>query len=336
MVAVADPEPIRLAKATAMVGVPGYADLHEMMRAHKDIDVVCVLTPSGLHPEHVIAVANYGRHVIVEKPMALDIRDARMMVDHCARAGVRLFVVKQNRFNVPVVKLRESLDAGRFGQLVMGSVRVRWSRDQNYYDQDAWRGTWAYDGGVFMNQASHHVDLLVWLLGEPVRVWATARRALVNIETEDTGVAVITFANRTIGVVEATTAVRPKDLEGSVSLLGAKGSVVINGFAVNKLETWKFSEPIAEDADILERFSENPPDVYGYGHARYLAHVTEAIRTGAPALVEGVEGLRSLVVINAIYESIATGREVSLAGFEPRQGRLGRYLTTAEPQPKLA
>jgi len=332
LVAVADPDEKRRAHAVSMTGARGYADLHTMMQAEGNgIDVVCVLTPSGLHPEHVVALSAYGKHIVVEKPMALDVRDAQMMIDRCSAAGVRLFIVKQNRFNVPVVKLRGALEEGRFGRLVMGSVRVRWSRDQAYFDQDAWRGTWSYDGGVFMNQASHHVDLLTWMLGEPVRVWATARRALVDIETEDTGVAVITFANGAIGVVEATNATRPKDLEGSLSLLGSGGTVVIGGFAVNRLETWRFTEALAEDASILENFSENPPDVYGYGHARYLAHIVEAVRTGAPALVEGAEGLRSLKLINAIYESMATGREISLAGFEPRYGKLGRHLGEAAP-----
>jgi len=332
VVAVADPIEERRVKAAAMAGVRGYPDFHAMMGAQGDaIDVVCILTPSGLHPEHVVALCDYGKHIVVEKPIALDLRDAQVMIKRCSAAGTRLFIVKQNRFNVPVVKMRRALEEGRFGRLVMGSVRVRWSRDQKYYNQDAWRGTWAYDGGVFMNQASHHVDLLVWMLGEPVRVWATARRALVDIETEDTGVAVITFANGAIGVVEATTATRPKDLEGSLSLLGSGGTVIVGGFAVNKLETWRFTETHAEDADIVERYSENPPDVYGYGHARYLAHVVEAIQTGKPALVESAEGLRSLAVINAIYESIATGREISLAGFEPSQSRLGRHLTQPGP-----
>ena len=333
LVAVADPVEERRANAAAVTSARPYPDLHAMMCAQGDaIDVVCVLTPSGLHPEHVVALSAYGKHIIVEKPMALDVRDAQIMIDRCSAAGARLFVVKQNRFNVPVIKMRSALEQGRFGKLITGSVRVRWSRDQAYYDQDAWRGTWAYDGGVFMNQASHHVDLLVWMLGEPVRVWATARRALVDIETEDTGVAVITFANGAIGVVEATTATRPKDLEGSLSLLGSGGTVVIGGFAVNKLETWRFTEARAEDADIVERYSENPPDVYGYGHVRYLVHVIEAVRTGKPALVEGAEGLRSLALINAIYESIATGREISLAGFEPRHGKLGRHLDAAHNQ----
>jgi UDP-N-acetyl-2-amino-2-deoxyglucuronate dehydrogenase len=330
LVAVADPIEERRAKAAAGTSAQPYPDLHAMMRTQGNaIDVVCVLTPSGLHPQHVIALSAYGKHIVVEKPMALDVRDAQIMIDRCSIAGVRLFVVKQNRFNVPVIKMRSALEQGRFGKLITGSVRVRWSRDQAYYDQDAWRGTWEYDGGVFMNQASHHIDLLVWMLGEPVRVWATARRALIDIETEDTGVAVITFANGSIGVVEATTATRPNDLEGSLSLLGSGGTVVIGGFAVNKLETWRFSETRAEDADIVERYSENPPDVYGYGHGRYLAHVIEAIRSGESALVEGAEGLRSLAVINAIYESVATGQEISLAEFEPRHGKLGRHLDLA-------
>lgn len=304
--------------------VPGYADMHEMMRAHQsEIDVVCVLTESGHHAEHAIALASYGKHLLVEKPMALSLDDAQAMVIACDRAGIRLFVVQQNRYNLPVVKLREALEAGRFGKLVMGSVRVRWCRPQSYYDQDAWRGTWALDGGVFANQASHHIDLLMWMLGEPVSVFAKTRTALVNIEAEDTGVAVITFRSGAIGLVEATTAARPKDLEGSLSVLGENGSVEIGGFAVNRMRTWQFTDSRPEDEEVLAKLNENPPNVYGFGHQRYLEAVVAALRHAGPRLVDGIEGMRSLELIVGMYESVATGKEVPLR-FIPAANRLGR------------
>ena len=155
---------------------------------------------------------------------------------------MRLFVVKQNRFNVPVVKAREALEAGRFGKLVLGTVRVRWCRDQSYYDQDAWRGTWAQDGGVLANQASHHVDMLGWFMGPVESVHARSARALVDIEAEDTAVATLKFRNGALGIIEATGATRPKDLEGSLSVLGEGGTVEIGGFAVNEIRHWNFVE----------------------------------------------------------------------------------------------
>jgi UDP-N-acetyl-2-amino-2-deoxyglucuronate dehydrogenase len=229
--------------------------------ARKNIDAVAVLTPSGLHPEHVIACARAGKHVVVEKPMALRLQDADEMIRACDEAGVKLFVVKQNRFNVPVRKAREALEAGRFGRLILGTVRVRWCRDQSYYDQDAWRGTWAYDGGVLTNQASHHVDMLEWFFGDVVNVHARATTALVKIETEDTAVATLKFRNGALGIIEATTAVRPRDLEGSLSILGEKGAVEIAGFAVNQIRHWQFVDELSSDKEVIEKFSVNPPNV---------------------------------------------------------------------------
>ena len=293
----------------AKYGVPSYTDMDEMMSKEK-VDVVSVLTPSGLHAEHVIRLAKHRKHVVVEKPMALDLGDADAMIRACDGAGIKLFVVKQNRYNVPVQKLRQALEAGRFGKLVLGTVRVRWCRTQEYYDQASWRGTWKMDGGVFANQASHHVDLLEWMMGEPESVYAKAATALVRIETEDTGVAVLKFRSGALGVIEATTATRPKDLEGAVSILGEKGAVEIGGFAVNEMKVWNFTESIPEDRDVLEKYRQNPPNVYGFGHQAYLDHVVEAILHDRPALVDGLEGRKSLEFILAMYESIETGREV--------------------------
>ncbi|HEY1551364.1 MAG TPA: Gfo/Idh/MocA family oxidoreductase, partial [Kofleriaceae bacterium] len=231
LVAVCD---IDLAKAKAIgdkLGIPAFADMDEMIAKVPEIDVVNVLTPTGYHAQHVVRMAAHKKHVVVEKPMALKLEDADEMIIACDRAGVRLFVVKQNRYNLPVQRLRKALEAGRFGKLVMGTVRVRWCRRQDYYDQDAWRGTWELDGGVLANQASHHVDLLMWMLGPVESVVAMTATQLVNIETEDTAAVLLRFANGALGIVEATTATRPVDLEGSLSILGERGTVVIGGFA---------------------------------------------------------------------------------------------------------
>jgi len=302
-------------------GVPWYVDMHAMM-ADETVDVVSILTPSGLHAEHLLAVAPYRKHVVLEKPMALTLDDADAMIRACAENEIRLFVVKQNRFNVPVQKLREAMEAGRFGRLVLGTVRVRWCRPQSYYDQDAWRGTWAFDGGVLTNQASHHIDLLEWMVGEVESVFAKSTTALVNIEAEDTAVVTLKFRNGALGIIEATTAARPKDLEGSISILGERGSVEIGGFAVNRMKAWNFVESQSDDDDVMEKFSVNPPNVYGFGHQAYYEHVVDCIRNGKQHLVDGLEGRKSLELISAIYESIETGREVRLR-FKPDRCKLG-------------
>lgn len=301
--------------------IPAYIDMHEMMKA-ESIDVVVVLTESGLHAQHTTQLAPYGAHIMVEKPMALTLDDADKMIEACDNHGVKLFVVKQNRFNVPVVQLRKALEDGRFGQLIMGTVRVRWCRPQAYYDQDSWRGTWAYDGGVLTNQASHHVDLLEWMLGDVESVFARSKTALVDIEAEDTAVVILKFKNGALGVIEATTAIRPKDLEGSLSVLGEKGSVEIGGFAVNEMKTWNFSEPLDDDDEVIEKYSVNPPNVYGFGHQAYYEHVIDCLHNKTAQLVDGLQGRKSLELINAIYESIETGREVSLR-FTPKFSKLG-------------
>ena len=302
--------------------IPVFTCMHEMMKSEA-IDVVVILTESGLHAQHTIELAEYGAHIMVEKPMALRLEDADNMISACDRHKIKLFVVKQNRFNVPVVQLKKALDQGRFGKLIMGTVRVRWCRPQEYYDQDAWRGTWAYDGGVLTNQASHHIDLLEWMMGDVESVFAKSKQALVNIEAEDTAVVMLKFKNGALGVIEATTAIRPKDLEGSISILGETGSVEIGGFAVNEMKTWNFSKEKDGDADVIKKFSVNPPNVYGFGHQAYYDHVIDCIKNDSAQLVDGLQGRKSLELINAIYESIETGKEVFMR-FTPRYTKLGK------------
>jgi UDP-N-acetyl-2-amino-2-deoxyglucuronate dehydrogenase len=321
LVGVCDVIEAKAAHIARKYSVPHFTDFDEMMRTVA-ADVVVVLTESGHHAGNVIDLAKYQKHIVVEKPMALTLTDADAMIEACDRAGVKLFVVKQNRFNVPVIKLREALDAGRFGKLVLGTIRVRWCRNQSYYDQDSWRGTWALDGGVLTNQASHHIDLLEWMMGEVESVFAMSATRLVNIETEDTAVVALKFINGALGVIEATTATRPSDLEGSISILGEGGAVEIGGFAVNQLKVWKFAEVRSEDAGIIENYSVNPPNVYGFGHKAYYEHVVDCVLRDSPQLVDGLRGRKSLELISAIYESIETQKEVHLR-FTPRHSRLG-------------
>lgn len=324
LIAVCDIDADAAQKASEMSGgIPWFNNYDDMLKK-TDVDIVNILTPSGMHPAHTIdIVKKYRKHIVCEKPMALRLEDADEMIRTCDEYGVRLFVIKQNRYNLPVQKLRQALENGKFGKIVMGTIRVRWCRTQEYYNQASWRGTWGLDGGVIANQASHHIDLLEWMLGEPVSVMAMNDTYLVDIEADDTCAALIRFSSGAIGIVEATTAARPRDLEGSLSILGEKGSVVIGGFAVNKLETWNFADESEDERNsVIRECSETPPNVYGFGHKRYLEHVLECIENNTKALVDGFEGRRSLELINAIYESAETGTEVNLK-FMPKKCRLG-------------
>jgi len=324
LVAVCDVEEDKARKIGEQFNVPYYTNMDNMMQ-QESVDVVSVLTESGNHAQHVINLSKYKKHIVVEKPMALTLDDADNMIMACEKNGCRLFVVKQNRFNVPVVKLKEAVDNNRFGKMFMGTVRVRWCRPQEYYDMASWRGTWSMDGGVLTNQASHHVDLLEYMMGPVDSVYAKGIQALANIEAEDTAAVILKFRNGGIGIIEATTATRPKDLEGSISILGEGGSVEIGGFAVNKMRHWDFVNKTKDDNDVLEKYSVNPPNVYGFGHQAYYEHVVNSIMNDTPHLVDGLEGRKSIELISAIYESMETRKEVFLR-FKPNMCKLGERL----------
>lgn len=320
LVAACDPVSEKVARVASETGASAYPTHRDMLRAEK-LDVVAVLTESGSHARVGIDCAPHVGALIVEKPMALTLQSADQLIETCDAHRTRLFVVKQNRYNPPVVALRKAIDADRFGKFVLGTVRVRWCRRQGYYDQDAWRGTWRDDGGVLTNQASHHLDLLQWLMGPVESVMAYTCTRLVDIETEDTAAAILRFTNGALGVVEATTATRPEDLEGSLSVLGERGSVVISGFAVNRLETWKFEIPSPEDESVFST-SEFPDSVYGFGHCSFYRDVLESLASGRRAMLDGLEGRKSLELINALYESATSGTEVRLR-YVPRGVPLG-------------
>jgi len=313
---------LNLAKSTGeKLHVPSYTDPNEMAIKEK-FDVFDILTPSGNHASIILDLVKYKKHFIVEKPLALRIDDADQILQVCDENGIKIFVVQQNRYNLPIVKLKEAVAQGRFGKLVLGTIRLRWCRQQNYYDEKKWRGTWAADGGVLTNQASHHIDMLIWMMGDVESVMAMTSTRLVKIEAEDTGIAIVKFCNGALGVIEATTATRPKDLEGSLSILGEKGSVEVGGFFMNQLKTWQFQDILPVDETIWANFSKNP-DMPAWNHAQYLKDAIKCIQENRRGLVDGLAGRRSLELINAIYESAETGKMVHLR-FRPQFCRLGQ------------
>jgi len=324
LVAVADIDAAKAEAKGRKYSVPWYTDYHDMLRAHPEIDVVSVLTPSGYHADHVIDVAPYGKAIICEKPMALSVEDCEAMIAACRRSGSRLFIVKQNRFNPAVVAARKALEEGRFGRMVLGSVCVRWCRHQRYYDQADWRGTWALDGGVMSQQASHHLDLLQWFMGPVESVQCQIATRLVNIEAEDTAVAIFRFKSGAIGSFEATVATRPEDICGTLSILGEHGAVIVGGVAVNRIEHWKFDDERPEDETISTRSSQEVPSVYGYGHAPYIARTIRAILDGTPGPVEADEGRRNIEILTALYESAARGGMPVKPGEPVRHTPFGR------------
>lgn len=320
---VCDNNPKALSAFIEKFKVSGFSDMHEMMK-NCAVDVVCVLTPSGCHAQHAVELSHYGKHVIVEKPMALTLDDATNMIQACQEAQVKLFVVQQNRFNLPIIQLKKALDEGRLGRLTMGTVRVRWCRSADYYQQDQWRGTWALDGGVLANQANHHIDLLQWMMGPVKSVSAMGKSFLAPIEAEDTAVAMLEFENGAFGLIEATTAVRPENLEGSLSIIGERGSVEVGGFAVNELKSWQFISSKPEDDEVLSLYKENPKDVYGFGHERFLRQVINCLKNGVDPLIDGLAGLQSVKLMEALYESMESGAKVYLKDFKRKESRLGQ------------
>lgn len=310
LAAVCDIVESRAREAGERGGVPWYT-AYAMMLEATSCDVVAVCTPSGLHPSHGILAAKAGKHVVCEKPMAISLSAADELVQACDDAGVQLFVVKQNRLNPPIQLLKRALDKGRFGRLYMANTTVRWTRPQEYYDQAPWRGTWEFDGGAFMNQASHYVDLLQWLAGPVESVTAKTATLARRIEAEDSGAAILRFRSGALGVIEVTMLTYPRNMEGSITLLGETGTVKIGGTAVNKVETWVFSD-YDDDDKLIDQVNYTPPNVYGHGHEGYYRNVMAVLRGEAVADTDGRAGRKSLELILGIYESARTGHEVPL------------------------
>jgi UDP-N-acetyl-2-amino-2-deoxyglucuronate dehydrogenase len=270
------------------------------MLRRPDLDVVNICTPSGMHAEMGIAAAKAGKHVIVEKPMALSLKEADVLLNVCDENRVKLAVCFQNRFNPPVQKLRRALEEGRGGKLTHASAVVRWFRPQDYYDQASWRGTWAMDGGCLMNQSIHNIDLLQWMMGPVESVFGYTATNHRKIEAEDVGVAVLKFKNGALGVIEASTTIYPENLEETLAIFGEKGTVELGGIAVNKIETWKFADSQDEN---LEMEQQVVPNVYGFGHDALIEDFIRAVIEDRRPYIDGREGIKALRIVLGIYHS---------------------------------
>ncbi len=287
-----------------------YEDYQEMLDNVK-MDAVIIATPSGIHPDIGITVAEKKINVIIEKPMATSLNKADQLIQACDKNRVNLFVVKQNRLNPPVRLLKNAIDKGRFGRIYSGSMIVHWTRPQSYYDMANWRGTWEFDGGAFLNQASHYFDLLYWFMGPVESVMAITSTAAHRIEVEDQGVGIIKFRNGSLASVDVSMNTYPKNLEGSITIIGEKGTAKVGGIAVNKIEVWEFKDYDDDDKYVFETDT-NPPDVYGFGHLGYLRNVIDVLNGKAKPSTDGRSGRKSLEIILAMYQSAKLGKKVNL------------------------
>lgn len=310
LVDVCDADPVALQRAVDKTGVPGHSNLASLLKS-TTADCVILTTPSGLHSSQTIEIAEAGLHVMTEKPMATRWRDGLQMVEACDRAGVKLFVVKQNRRNATLQLLKRAVEQKRFGKIYSVALNVFWTRPQEYYDSAKWRGTWEFDGGAFMNQASHYIDLLDWIAGPVESVMAYTGTLARDIEVEDTGVAAIRWRNGAMGALNVTMLTYPKNMEGSITILGEKGSVRISGVAVNDIQIWEFEDSRPEDAEV-KNASYATTSVYGFGHPLYYDNVIKTLRDEAQPETDGREGLKSLELLIAMYLSARDGKRVAL------------------------
>ncbi len=310
LVGVCDIDPAALDAAVKETGTKGYSNLAAML-ADTNADIVVLTTPSGLHPEQAIEIAEAGRHVMTEKPMATRWHDGLRMVKACDDANVRLFVVKQNRRNATLQLLKRAVEQGRFGKIYSVAINVFWTRPQDYYDSAKWRGTWEFDGGAFMNQASHYIDLLDWVIGPVESVMAYTATLARDIEVEDSGVAVLRWRSGAMGTLNVSMLTYPKNMEGSITILGEKGAVRIGGVAVNEIQKWEFAEP-HEDDEKVRAASYETTSVYGFGHPLYYDNVIKTLRGEVEPETDGREGLKSLELLIAMYLSARDGKRVAL------------------------
>ena len=311
LVAVADLKASRAGNFAQEYGAVATTDYHALL-ARADVDAVSVCVPSGLHAQVAIDAMHAGKHVLVEKPIAITLADADHMIAVAQATGRRLGVVLQNRYNHPMQALRQLIDAGDLGRLYLGNACVRWYRPQSYYE-DGWHGTWAMDGGALMNQSIHHIDALQWFLGPVHSVYAYAATLAHRMEAEDVGVAVVRFANGALATIEGSTLTWPQNLEGSVAIFGERGSVKIGGTALNRITLWKVEGQLEQEAELLTSQRVDPPSVYGYSHREVLRDFAQAVLNDTEPGTPGREARKSLALVLAIYKSARTGREVILS-----------------------
>lgn len=310
LAAVADLRAARAEHFAQEYAADPYTDYHTLL-ARSDIDAVSICVPSGLHAQVAIDALEAGKHVLVEKPIAIQLDDADRMIATAERVGRKLGVVLQNRYNQPIQRLRHAIDTGQLGPLYLGNACVRWYRPQSYYEDD-WHGTWAMDGGALMNQSIHHIDALQWLMGTVQSVYAYTATLAHSMEAEDVGVAVMRFTNGALATIEGSTVTWPQNLEGSIAVFGARGSVKIGGTALNRITLWKVDGELEQEAELLTSQRVDPPSVYGYSHREVIRDFADAVLTDRAPDTPGREARKSLALVLAIYESARTGREVAV------------------------
>jgi len=309
LVAVCDNDKKVLSEKSKELAVPGFESLEALLENQK-LDLVVLTTPSGLHSEQAKICARYGVHVMTEKPMATRWKDGLSMVKACDDNGVKLFIVKQNRYNPTLQLLKKAISDGRFGKIHMVNINVFWTRPQEYYDQAKWRGTWEFDGGAFMNQASHYVDLLDWLVGPVEKIQAMVSTTR-KIEVEDTGIMNVKWRQGTLGSVNVTMLTYPKNLEGGITILGESGSVILGGVALNEIKHWDFEDAEEYDNTIFES-NYDTDSVYGFGHYLYYENMIKSFTDDNHPVIDGREGLKSLEILIAAYLSARDGKTISL------------------------
>ena len=290
-----------------------YEDYREMLKKEKP-ELVAIATESGKHAGIALDCIAANCHVIIEKPIALSIADADEIIQKAKEKGVLVCANHQNRFNKSVQEIRKAIEKNRFGKLLHGTAHIRWARDHAYYDRAAWRGTWEQDGGALMNQCIHDIDLLRWMMGDEIDTVYGMTDRLIHpyIEAEDLGLAVIRFKNGSYGIIEGTTNIYPKNLEETLYIFGEKGTVKAGGEAVNIIEEWKFADYFGDEETVKKECSENPPNVYGFGHAKLYKNVIHAIEGKEELVADGEAGKRALELVLAIYKSAAEGKPVKL------------------------
>lgn len=306
--AVCDPKQERTKQTSEKFKIPSYSSLDALLD-NEELDIVTLCSPSGLHSEQARKIAQRKIHVITEKPMATRWKDGLAMVKECDANNVKLFVVKQNRHNKTLLELKKAIESGSFGKIYLVHINVFWTRPQSYYDEAKWRGTWEFDGGALMNQASHYVDLLEWLIG-PVEKVHCITSTTRQIEVEDTAVMNLKWRNGALGSLAVTMLTYPKNLEGSITIIGENGTAKIGGVAVNEIQEWVFKSNV--NKDLVADASYNPESVYGFGHTAYYENVANCILRGAEAETDGREGLKSLELLVAAYLSARDDRTISL------------------------
>ena len=296
------------------INLSKFHDFKSLLKAHEKalirIDLLVICTPSGLHSEQCIKASGYKINICTEKPMSLNIKDGEEMIRNCYKNKVSLFVVKQNRFNTTLIDLKSKVEKGYFGRIGLVSLNVFWHRPQSYYDQAEWRGTKKLDGGALMNQASHYVDLLEWIIGPVENLSANTATISRNIESEDTAVLNLKWKQGALGTMAITMITFPKNLEGSITIIGDKGSARIGGEALNKYEFFHFEEQI----DLKETASSSYKlkNIYGSGHLPYYKNMIDSLLENKPAICDGESGLKSIKIISAAYKSSLSGKRVTL------------------------